>query len=82
MSEYLKVLAKRAKKWAEIIEEGKTLKHSITLKRYVRKGIPGEHRGMVSNPLNFKFYQNKYQLFIFFLFILQKRNLKIDYLTM
>ncbi|XP_008212411.1 growth hormone-regulated TBC protein 1-A [Nasonia vitripennis] len=47
MSEYLKVLAKRAKKWAEIIGEGKSLQRSITVKRYVRKGIPGEHRGLV-----------------------------------
>ena len=48
MSEYLKVLAKRAKKWAEIIGEGKSLQRNITIKRYVRKGIPGEHRAMVS----------------------------------
>lgn len=47
MSEYLKVLAKRAKKWAEIIGEGKSLQRSIMIKRYVRKGIPGEHRGLV-----------------------------------
>ncbi|KOC59765.1 Growth hormone-regulated TBC protein 1-A [Habropoda laboriosa] len=47
MSEYLKVLAKRAKKWAEIIGEGKSLQRNITIKRYVRKGIPGEYRGLV-----------------------------------
>ncbi|XP_012278992.1 growth hormone-regulated TBC protein 1-A isoform X2 [Orussus abietinus] len=47
MSEYLVVLAKRAKKWSEIIGEGKSLQRSITIKRYIRKGIPGEHRGMV-----------------------------------
>lgn len=47
MSEYLKVLAKMAKKWAKIIGEGKSLQRSIMLKRYVRKGIPGEHRGLV-----------------------------------
>ncbi|XP_011505946.1 PREDICTED: growth hormone-regulated TBC protein 1-A [Ceratosolen solmsi marchali] len=47
MSEYLKVLAKRARKWAEIIGEGRSLERSITIKRYVRKGIPGEHRGLV-----------------------------------
>lgn len=48
MSQYLIVLARRAKKWAELIGEGKTLKRSLTVKRYVRKGIPGEHRGLVS----------------------------------
>ncbi|GLG92868.1 hypothetical protein R5R35_003282 [Gryllus longicercus] len=47
MSQYLVVLAKRAKKWHELIGEGKSLKRSLTVKRYVRKGIPGEHRGMV-----------------------------------
>ena len=48
MSEYLKVLAKRAKKWADLIGQGRSLQRSMTVKRYVRKGIPGEHRGMVS----------------------------------
>ncbi|KOX77093.1 Growth hormone-regulated TBC protein 1-A [Melipona quadrifasciata] len=47
MSEYLKVLTKRAKKWSEIMGEGKSLQRNITIKRYVRKGIPGEHRGLV-----------------------------------
>lgn len=57
MSEYLKVLAKRAKKWAEIIGEGKSLQRSITIKRYVRKGIPGEYRGLV----NIHFFSNLYE---------------------
>jgi len=47
MSEYLKVLAKMAKKWAKVIGEGKSLQRSMTIKKYVRKGIPGEHRGLV-----------------------------------
>lgn len=47
MSEYLKVLANRAKKWAEIVGNGRSLQRSLTIKRFVRKGIPGEHRGMV-----------------------------------
>lgn len=47
MSEYLKVLAKMAKKWAKVIGEGKSLQRSITLKKYVRKGVPGEYRGLV-----------------------------------
>lgn len=54
MSEYLKVLTKRAKKWSEIMGEGKSLQRNITIKRYVRKGIPGEHRGLVS--MKFIFY--------------------------
>jgi hypothetical protein len=51
MSQYLTVLAKRAKKWAELIGEGKSLKRSLTAKRYVRKGVPGEHRGLVSTKI-------------------------------
>lgn len=51
LSEYLHVLARRAKKWGEIFDEGKTLHHSITIKRYVRKGIPGKYRGLVSYAL-------------------------------
>nr|CAD7200506.1 unnamed protein product [Timema douglasi] len=47
MSQYLKVLAKRSRKWSHIIGKGKSLKRSLTVKRYVRKGIPGEHRGLV-----------------------------------
>lgn len=47
MSEYLKILAKRAKKWAEIIGNGRELQRTATLKRYVRKGIPGEHRALI-----------------------------------
>lgn len=55
MSEYLKVLAKRAKKWADLIGDGRSLQRSITIKRYVRKGIPGEHRGLVRTIMNMKF---------------------------
>nr|CAD7409610.1 unnamed protein product [Timema cristinae] len=47
MSQYLKVLAKRSRKWSHVIGKGKSLKRSLTVKRYVRKGIPGEHRGLV-----------------------------------
>lgn len=47
MSAYLKVLATRAKKWATVLGEGKSLKRTETVKRYVRKGIPSEHRPAV-----------------------------------
>lgn len=47
MSQYLKVLARRAQKWSDIVGDGKSLGKSSTVKRYVRKGIPGEHRGRV-----------------------------------
>lgn len=48
MSEYLKVLAKMARKWAKIIGEGKSPQRSIMIKKYVRKGIPAGHRGLVN----------------------------------
>ncbi|XP_046669084.1 growth hormone-regulated TBC protein 1-A-like isoform X2 [Homalodisca vitripennis] len=47
MSGYLKVLATRAKKWAALLRRGKPLSRSQTLKRYIRKGIPNEHRSEI-----------------------------------
>lgn len=52
MSKYLKVLATRAKKWAALLKNDKYLSQGKTLKRYIRKGIPNEHRGEVSKLLN------------------------------
>lgn len=48
MSKYLKVLATRAKKWASLLKNDKYLSQGKKLKRYIRKGIPNEHRGEVS----------------------------------
>lgn len=42
MSNYLKVLATRAQKWAMMLGEGKSVKRTNTVKRYVRKGVPSE----------------------------------------
>ncbi|KAF4521488.1 hypothetical protein B566_EDAN001786 [Ephemera danica] len=47
MSTYLGVLARRARKWAALIGDKRTIKRCLTVKRYVRKGIPSEHRGHV-----------------------------------
>lgn len=42
MSNYLKTLAKRRKRWEEILEENVDLSNiNSKLKRYIRKGIPG-----------------------------------------
>lgn len=43
MSVYLKVLATRAQKWAALLGEGKSVKRTNTVKRYVRKGIPSKY---------------------------------------
>ncbi|KAL0281468.1 UNVERIFIED_CONTAM: hypothetical protein PYX00_002449 [Menopon gallinae] len=47
MSFYVTILARRSKKWAELLGDNKVLKRSRRLKRYIRKGIPLEHRGLV-----------------------------------
>ncbi|XP_075235859.1 growth hormone-regulated TBC protein 1-like isoform X2 [Lycorma delicatula] len=47
MSEYLKVLAKRAKKWSDLLGNGRSIMKNRLAKRYIRKGIPCEHRGKV-----------------------------------
>uniref|UniRef100_A0A0A9VZR3 Growth hormone-regulated TBC protein 1 n=1 Tax=Lygus hesperus TaxID=30085 RepID=A0A0A9VZR3_LYGHE len=47
MSQYLKVLALRSKKWTSIMASPKGLKKSSGLKADIRKGIPLEHREKV-----------------------------------
>jgi len=47
MAAYLRVLARRAKKWEKLLEAKPVLRHSSKVKRYVRKGIPSESRGEV-----------------------------------
>lgn len=64
MSEYLKVLAKRAKKWSEILGDGKSLQRNIMIKRYIRKGIPGAHRGLVINFFHFFLEMNLKYFFL------------------
>lgn len=53
MSEYLTILAKRARKWSELTGTGKSIKRTSTIKRYVRKGIPNAHRAKVCHTFNF-----------------------------
>lgn len=47
MASYLRILAKRSKKWTELMAAKNNIKRSLTLKRYIRKGIPKEHRCIV-----------------------------------
>ncbi|XP_064639427.1 growth hormone-regulated TBC protein 1-A-like isoform X2 [Lineus longissimus] len=47
MSSYLRVLARRAAKWDVMVKNKERVKKSVKVKRYVRKGIPNEHRPMV-----------------------------------
>ncbi|XP_037384505.1 growth hormone-regulated TBC protein 1 [Talpa occidentalis] len=46
-SEYLAVLARRAVKWARLLRGGGRVRRSVTVKRYIRKGVPLEHRARV-----------------------------------
>ncbi|XP_049634094.1 LOW QUALITY PROTEIN: growth hormone-regulated TBC protein 1 [Suncus etruscus] len=46
-SVYLGVLARRAIKWAKLLQGGGRLQRSLTVKRYIRKGVPLELRARV-----------------------------------
>ncbi|XP_062958653.1 growth hormone-regulated TBC protein 1 isoform X1 [Cynocephalus volans] len=47
LSGHLVVLARRAAKWSELLGGRGRVQKSATLKRYVRKGVPLEHRARV-----------------------------------
>ena len=49
MSEYLPILARRSRKWSQLLKNPSSLKRSPILKRYMRKGVPAEHRAEVSS---------------------------------
>ncbi|MEJ1274229.1 GH regulated TBC protein 1 [Cricetulus griseus] len=46
-STYLVILTKRAIKWSKLLKRSGGVRKSLTVKRYVRKGIPLEHRARV-----------------------------------
>ncbi|MEQ2273952.1 Growth hormone-regulated TBC protein 1-A, partial [Xenotaenia resolanae] len=47
MSEYLVILTRRAIKWTRLLKGKRKVQKSVKLKRYVRKGIPNEHRALI-----------------------------------
>lgn len=47
MSEYLVVLTRRSIKWSKLLKGKGKVQKNVKLKRYVRKGIPNEHRGLI-----------------------------------
>ncbi|KAM7405973.1 hypothetical protein PAMP_000381 [Pampus punctatissimus] len=47
MSEYLVVLTRRSIKWSKLLKGKSKVQKNVKLKRYVRKGVPNEHRGLV-----------------------------------
>lgn len=47
MSEYLAVLTRRSIKWSKLLQGHNKVERSLKVKRYVRKGIPNEHRALI-----------------------------------
>ncbi|XP_033480866.2 growth hormone-regulated TBC protein 1-A [Epinephelus lanceolatus] len=47
MSEYLVVLTRRSIKWSKLVKGRGKVQKNVKLKRYVRKGIPNEHRALI-----------------------------------
>ncbi|XP_053311209.1 growth hormone-regulated TBC protein 1 [Spea bombifrons] len=43
-SRYLTILTRRAIKWSKLLQKSTAVEKSIKVKRYIRKGIPSEHR--------------------------------------
>lgn len=46
-SRYLTVLTRRAMKWSKMMQKSTAVEKSLKVKRYIRKGIPNEHRSYV-----------------------------------
>ncbi|XP_025118335.1 growth hormone-regulated TBC protein 1 isoform X1 [Bubalus kerabau] len=46
-STYLVILTRRAIKWSKLLKGGGGVQRSMTVKRYIRKGVPLEHRARV-----------------------------------
>ncbi|XP_062389936.1 growth hormone-regulated TBC protein 1-A-like isoform X2 [Sardina pilchardus] len=47
MSEYLAVLRRRSVKWSKLLHGNVKVEKNIKVKRYVRKGVPKEHRAQI-----------------------------------
>ncbi|CAL9690048.1 unnamed protein product [Knipowitschia caucasica] len=47
MDTYAPVLSRRSNRWTKLLQEKPRLEKNVTVKRYVRKGVPNEHRGTI-----------------------------------
>ncbi|XP_035507210.1 growth hormone-regulated TBC protein 1-A-like [Scophthalmus maximus] len=47
MNEYVAVLNRRSTRWSKLLQEKPHIEKNLTVKRYVRKGVPNEHRAMI-----------------------------------
>ncbi|XP_032633734.1 growth hormone-regulated TBC protein 1 isoform X4 [Chelonoidis abingdonii] len=46
-SRYLVILTRRAIKWSKLLKGNNRIQKSLKVKRYIRKGIPNEHRAQI-----------------------------------
>ncbi|KAK1802606.1 hypothetical protein P4O66_004252 [Electrophorus voltai] len=47
MSEYLVVLTRRSIKWSKLLHGKSQVERNVKVKRYIRKGVPNEHRASI-----------------------------------
>ncbi|KAF7215594.1 growth hormone-regulated TBC protein 1-A [Nothobranchius furzeri] len=47
MNEYVAVLNRRSKRWSKLLRVKPNVEKNLTVKRYVRKGVPNEHRARI-----------------------------------
>ncbi|XP_037832082.1 growth hormone-regulated TBC protein 1-A-like isoform X3 [Kryptolebias marmoratus] len=47
MNEYVAVLNRRSKRWSKLLQDKPNVEKNLTVKRYVRKGVPNEHRAKI-----------------------------------
>ncbi|KAK1902450.1 Growth hormone-regulated TBC protein 1-A [Dissostichus eleginoides] len=47
MAEYVAVLNRRSMRWDKLLQEKPHVEKNLTVKRYVRKGVPNEHRARI-----------------------------------
>ncbi|XP_056897053.1 growth hormone-regulated TBC protein 1-A-like isoform X2 [Takifugu flavidus] len=47
MNEYVAVLNRRSLRWSKLLQESPHIEKNLTVKRYVRKGVPSEHRSRI-----------------------------------
>lgn len=44
MDEYVVILNRRSRRWSKLLQEKPQVEKNVTVKRFVRKGVPNEHR--------------------------------------
>ncbi|XP_012719832.3 growth hormone-regulated TBC protein 1-A isoform X1 [Fundulus heteroclitus] len=47
MNEYVAVLDRRSTRWSKLLQDKPNVEKNLTVKRYVRKGVPNEHRARI-----------------------------------